>query len=185
MDSPAAVTPFPGQAESLAVRIVTDPPDRTETPAMRRPRLAIHLGRSVYMVCQHGSQKHRGIRVHGDIDIVPAGTPCIWEPSGPDTALIVAIDRDLIAITAEQLGMRSSGLDLVDRFGIRDLQIENIGWALKAEMEAGYPNGRIFRESLATALAAILVRRHSSVSNAPAAIRTDRRPPTETGLVLH
>ena len=167
MSKAATVSPLPQDADKLSLRIVTDPAARTETPALSRPRVAIHLGRSVYMICQRGGQSHRGMRVHGDIDIVPAETPCVWEPNGPDTALIVGIDHNLLAETAEQLGMPSGQFEVVNRFGIRDSQIENIGWALKAEMEAGYPSGRVFRDSLATALAAALVRHHSSLSAIP------------------
>jgi len=162
--SSAIVTLIEPQKYKLSACLATDPAGRTETPALRRPRIAVHLGRSVYMVCQHGPVKHRGWGVHGDIDIVPAGTPCVWEPKEPDTALIVAIDPRLLASAAEQLGIPANGVEVVDRFQIRDAQIENICWALKAEAQAGYPTGRIFLDSLATALAAALVRRHSSVA---------------------
>ncbi|MGA8594330.1 MAG: AraC family transcriptional regulator [Bryobacteraceae bacterium] len=133
---------------------------------MSKPRIAVHLGQSVYMVCQHGTLKHRGWAVHGDIDIVPAKTPCVWEPNRHDTALIVAIDPALLSAAAEELGFNADSLELLNRFQIRDAQIENLCWALKAEMETGYPNGRIFLDSLATALAVALVRRHSSLAEA-------------------
>jgi AraC family transcriptional regulator len=41
--------------------------------------------------------------------------------------------------------------------GIRDEQIEHISLALKAELEAGCPSGRLYGESLAIALAAHLL----------------------------
>jgi AraC family transcriptional regulator len=151
----------------LSACIATDPPGRNESPARPRPRVAIHMGRSVYMICQHGRLKHRGWGVHGDIDVIPAETPCVWEPRAHDTALIVGIDSELLASTAEEWKAHPKDLELVDRFQIRDPQIENICWALKAEVEAGYPTGRIFLDSLATALAAALVARHSSLAGAP------------------
>jgi len=51
-----------------------------------------------------------------------------------------------------------------NRFQARDPQIEHIGWALKAEMENGYPSGRSYMDALATALAARIVRNHSSLA---------------------
>lgn len=163
MSVTATVTRVEPSIYNLSAKIVTDPPGRTESPAWSRPRLAIHLGRSVYMVCQHGGAKHRGWGVHGDIDIVPAGTPCVWEPREHDTALIVALDADCLDKVAEELGLHGSRPQLVDRFQVRDPQIENICWTLKAEIDAGYPSGRLFLDSLATALAVALVRRHSSL----------------------
>ncbi len=168
-NSAAPADPFLQQMYKLSASIATDPPGRTETPPLARPRIAVHLGQSVYMVCQHGSLKHRGWAVHGDIDIVPAKTPCVWEPNRHDTAFIVAIDPGLLSATAEELGFNGDAFELLNRFQIRDAQIENICWALKAEMETGHPNGRIFLDSLATALAVALVRRHSSLADAQSA----------------
>ena len=53
------------------------------------------------MACERAGLKHRGWAVHGDIDVVPANTPCVWEPEGPDTALILAIHPDLLARAAK------------------------------------------------------------------------------------
>jgi AraC family transcriptional regulator len=167
MSAAQSVTQIPCNCGRVSVRVFTDPPGRTETPALLRPRLAIHLGRSVYMVCQHGKHKHRGWGVHGDIDIVPAGTPCVWEPDGPDTALIVGMDPDLLTEATEELGLNADRLEILNRFQIRDAQIEHICWALKAEMEVGFPTGRLFLDSLSTALAAVMVRRHSSHAIVP------------------
>jgi AraC family transcriptional regulator len=47
---------------------------------------------------------------------------------------------------------------------MRDPQIENIGWALKVEMESGCPSGRLYLDSLAVSVAARLLLGHSSVS---------------------
>lgn len=121
------------------------------------------------MICQHGRLKHRGWAVHGDIDIVPADTPCVWEPNRHDTAFIVALDPALLSTTVKEFGLNSDSFEILNRFQIRDSQIENICWALKAEMETGYPNGRLFLDSLAAALAAALVRRHSSLAETQAA----------------
>jgi AraC family transcriptional regulator len=61
----------------------------------------------------------------------------------------------------------SRDVEIRNRFQVRDQQIEHIAWALKAEMESGYPSGRIYVDGLATALAARLIRDHSSVAAAP------------------
>lgn len=167
MSAAARIAPAGQEGEILSVLIATDPPGPTESPALPNPRIAIHLGQSVLMACQRAGQKHRGLAVHGDIDIVPANTACVWDPDRADTALIVSVKTDLLAATVEELGARCDKLEIRNRFQIRDLQLEHIGWTLKAEMEAGYPNGRIFRDSLATALAAALIARHSSLAPAP------------------
>jgi AraC family transcriptional regulator len=99
------------------------------------------------------------VGIHGDIDIIPEGTPSRWEIGGADQGLILRIGPDLLEMAAGQ------SVEVRDRFLIRDPRIEHIGWALKAEIDQGLPSGRIYRESLATALAAHLVAAHSSTSS--------------------
>ncbi len=144
------------------MRLLTDPPGKVEIPAVRNLFVAIHSGRSVYMACQRGGQKHRGLLVHGDIDIVPPYTPSIWEPQDKDTALILSLDALLLEEVAQDSGIYADRLEFVNRFQIRDPQMEKIGWAFQSEMESSYAGGRVFFDSLSTALAACLVARHSS-----------------------
>lgn len=162
-----SITHFQRDSGKLSVRVVTDPAGRIETPASPNPRIAVHLGRSVYMACERGGMRHAGWAVHGDIEIVPADTSCIWEPKDTDTALIVSVDRDLVASAAQEAGASGEQLQILNRFQVRDSQIEHICWAIKAEMDLGCPNGRIFLDSLSIALATALACRHSSLAVKP------------------
>jgi AraC family transcriptional regulator len=155
------------EPETLFVRMVVDPPGQIITEPAPRHRVAIHVGRSAYMTCRRGGLKHSGLAVHGDIDVIPAFTECIWEPKQEDVALVIGVPPALLARIAEESGKPRDCLDVRNRFQIRDPQIENIGWALKAELEAGYPSGRIFRDSLGAALAECLLRRHSKLPHVP------------------
>ncbi len=157
------------QAEphAVSVRMITDPAGKSETPALSKVCVAVHVGRAVYMECKRGGQKHSGWGVHADIDVIPAFTSCVWEPKDEDTALILALDPGLFPRLAEDVGKRADRVEILNRFQIRDAQMESIAWILKAEMEAGYPSGRIFCDSLGTALAAYLLNRHSSSAGLP------------------
>lgn len=159
-------------SESIWSRIVTDPPGHIEIPASARPRIAVHLGRSLYLFCKRRNLTHRGWAVYGDIEVIPADTPSIWEPDRSDTAFVVAIDPSLLSATAEDFGLHAASLELLNRFQVRDSQIEYICLAVKAEIEAGYPNGRIFLEGLATSISAALIRRHSSLAGSSSHLKS-------------
>ncbi len=75
MGTPMNGAVFDGEPRSVKVRVVTDPPGRTETPALPWVCVAIHLGRAVYMHCKRGGHKHSGLGVHADIDVIPAFEP--------------------------------------------------------------------------------------------------------------
>jgi len=98
--SPNSATQFEHRGAQVSLWIVTDPPGRLVTPGLPMPRVSMHLGRSVYMKCQRAGLTHRGWGVQGDIDVVPAYTPCVWEADAPDTALIVSVHPDLLTRTA-------------------------------------------------------------------------------------
>src|SRR5215813_3576529 len=147
----------------------TDPPSVVELPAMRSTLVSIHIGPPAHVSCRRGRLSHHGTAVHGDIDIIPSGTPSVWEMKNRDTVLNMA---------AESFDLDPAQVEIRNRFQARDSQLENIGWVLKAEMESGYPSGRLYVESLAVAVAARLVGCHSSKSQEPARLNgqlSDRR----------
>lgn len=146
------------------VRLLTDSPGQIVLPGLRNTVVAIHVGDSVQGSCQRGGYSHRGTVVHGDIEIIPAETPSVWEVSDKDTFLALSVAPELLIMVAEDLELDRDRVEIRNRFSVRDPQLESIGWALKAEMESGYPSGRLYLDGLALSVATRLVRCHSSVS---------------------
>jgi len=102
--------------------------------------------------------------VHGDVDIIPPHVSSRWEVEQKDTALLIGVPSGSFRAVAEQRGLDSRRVEIINRFQMRDSTIEHIGWALKAQIEPGGPADPLFMESLATALAARLLERHSTAS---------------------
>jgi AraC family transcriptional regulator len=158
----------PSNPDQLQLRLATDPAGVIEVPVRPHPVIVIHVGPSVYIACDRGGLHHSGVSVHGDVDIVPVGLAARWELKDTDTALIVGVPVTLLQTIAEESRCDPGRVEIVNRFQMRDPQIENIGWALKAELETGYPNGSLYLDSLATGLAVHLLNHHSSESPKPA-----------------
>jgi len=157
-------TPWRRPGGGFRVSLLSDPPGQISIPALRSTNVSIHVGPSVKVTCRRGGLRHRGTAVHGDIDIIPAVTPGVWEINERDTALVLSLSPELLARVAVDLDLDPCRLEIRNRFLVRDAQLENIGWALKAEMESGYPSGHLFVEGLALSVATRLVRSHSSRS---------------------
>jgi AraC family transcriptional regulator len=151
-------------ANNLRVRVLSDPPGVVEMPALPNAIVSIHMGPSTRMHCRHGGESYRGTAIHGDIDIIHWGTPGRWELKEKDAALVLSLAPELLRAAAEERGLDASRLEMQNRFQARDAQLEHMGWALKSEMERGYPCGRLYLDSLAMALAVHLVQNHSSLS---------------------
>ena len=152
---------------SLRLVLLTDAPGVIEVPPARSTRVSIHVGPSIQVACRRAGHSHRGIAVHGDIEIIPAGIPSVWEITEKDTFLAMSLSPELLDTVAEQLDLDPQRIEIRNRFQVRDEQLENIAWALKAEMECDYPCGRLYVDSLAVAAATRLLLRHSSVSREP------------------
>lgn len=136
------------------VRFRTDPAGVVEVPPRDHPVVVIHIGPSVYVHCRRGPWRHSGLSVHGDIDIVPAGVPGRWEMKEKDTVLLLDVEPQ-------------PGVEIMNRFQIRDRRLELLGQMMKREKDAGCPNGQMYLDTLGCEVAAQLVSQHSTAS-APA-----------------
>jgi AraC family transcriptional regulator len=153
------------------MQLRSDPAGVLNMPEFGSVLVSVHVGQAARISCRRAGVSHTGSAVHGDIDIIPAGTPARWEMhDANDTALIVSLPLQLMDTVAEECGFNNGRVEIRNRFQIRDAQLENIGWAIKHEMELGSPSGRLYMDSLAVSAAARLVSGHSSV-----AAQTQRR----------
>ena len=163
----------------VAVRMLVDPPGVIDVGPRPNPHLVIHVGAPVPIGCERGGEKHRGTRIHGDVDIVPAGVTSRWVLEKQDRALVVSISQDLLDAVACSLGLDPKQAVLFNRFQVRDARLEHLAWALKTEMDDNFRNGPLFRESIGTAIACQLMQSHS-----PAAARTVQRNGNGSGFRL-
>jgi AraC family transcriptional regulator len=154
-----------GTTENLRVSLISDKPGLIEFKGSPRVIVSIHVGPSVPVNCHRGGERHRGTNIHGDLEIIPPNLSGFWEVKSTDTALVIGIKLRVLEHFVEESGGDPSKLQVRNRFQTRDPQIEHIAWAIKAEMENGFPCGRLYLDSLAAALAARLVRNHSSLAH--------------------
>jgi AraC family transcriptional regulator len=161
---PSGLPGFRVGERALRLSVMSDPAGVLEVPALRRTIISIHAGPSVQVTCKRAGQTHRGTVIQGDMDIIPAGVPSVWEMNAKDTRLVLALSQRLLDSAAEDLDCDPSRVEIRNCFQVRDPQLENIGAALRAEVEAGYPCGRLYFDSLSISVAARLLRCHSSIS---------------------
>ena len=145
----------------LIVRVQVDPAGVIEATPRPDPVLLIHVGAPVEIGCERGGQMHCGLSVHGDVDVIPPDTASRWILKKEDCGLIVRIPQDLLADAASSLNLDPEEARLLNRFQVRDPQIEHLGWALKAELDRTHKSGQLFADSIGMALACRLLQAHS------------------------
>jgi AraC family transcriptional regulator len=145
----------------LGIWLQTDPPGIIETTPRPDPYILVHVGSPVEIACERGGQSHRGVSVHGHIDIIPANIPTRWILKQEDRGLVIRVSQDLLVEAARNSGIDSRAAVLVNRFQVRDSAIEHLAWALQCEMNSKFAGGRLYTDCIGMALACRLLQRHS------------------------
>ncbi len=127
----------------------------------------IHLNRDPLNLTQRLDGRLRGERVHrGEVAIIPEGRAWEWGFTGEAASdlLPLCLDDGFLREVARGVDVDPDGVEIVSLLGGRDPKIEQIGLLLKEEGESGgLLGGKLYAESLATALAIHLIREHSSL----------------------
>ncbi|MCW5623582.1 MAG: helix-turn-helix transcriptional regulator [Burkholderiales bacterium] len=134
-------------------------------------RVRVHTGEPVRGFCR----TERFTYDHGDVDVVAPGQSESWTEDGPARSVVVRFSPLLLERTAEELGLPPGRSALPPRHKLRDPQLAHIAWALDVEREAGSPNGRLYAESLGTAMALQLLGRYSVAGKVSAGMSAEQR----------
>jgi AraC family transcriptional regulator len=145
----------------LRLLMLTDSPGLAECAGTQDIGVAVHVGAPVLIRCRRRGESHCGTAVHGDIEIIPARTVSRWEYRDRSVMFMLGLAPKALHSAAEELDLDPARVEIRNHFQLRDAQLEHILWAAKAEMERGFPCGRLYLEGLATALAAQLVANYS------------------------
>lgn len=139
--------------------------------------ITMHLSEPIHATCRFDGKSVKRLQVAGDIDLLPLGTYAAWDDAGETTMLGIGLQPSLLAKVADEMGINIDRVSLTPRMQLRDPRIEHIGWAIKAELEAGLRFGRVYAESLGVALASHLLRRYTGPVATAADISTRRLRP--------
>src|SRR5262245_40903195 len=102
----------------------------------------------------------------GTTFILPRGTvdEVRWE--GPTCRIAVAIHPKLLVNAMDETAHQSD-VELTEHWTLMDPHIMAVLCAMRADLDAGSPAGRLYGESLANALAVYLVQRYAAHSRSP------------------
>jgi AraC family transcriptional regulator len=148
-----------------------------EVPPFTAHAVIVHLGPPVDVgESVDGGHLREARVVRGEVAVIPAGVPTLWR-WGEQAAdrLHLYLDSALLEGVAAEAGLGREGFEVLDGLCAHDPLVEQVGLSLLSELETGGPAGALYAESLANALAAHVVREHSSLGGR-AVRRLDRLP---------
>ena len=151
--------------QGVVFQLRRDPPGTLDMPGLENALVAIHVGPAARVACRRDGKWFSGTAVHGDIDIIPAHMPALWQMHDEnDMALLLSMPGELLRSVAESSGLNPEKLELLNRYQSRDTELETLAWAIKREIENGFPSGMLYMDGLSLAVASRLVTRHSSLT---------------------
>ncbi len=97
----------------------------------------------------------------GEFDVFPAGSSVTWFDQGDSQFLAVGLEHELVCRTAHEMNLDPDRIAFTPRLTCKDLKVEHLLWALKAELEEDLREGTLYADSLGVALASQVLRRWS------------------------
>jgi AraC family transcriptional regulator len=147
-----------------------------DVPPFSAHAVIVHLGPPVDVGERVDGRLREARVVRGEVAVIPAGVPTLWRwREQAADRLHLYLDPALLEGVAAEAGVGREGFEILDVLCVRDPLVEQVGLSLLSELETAGPAGPLYAESLASALAAHVLREHSSLGGR-AVRRLDRRP---------
>ncbi len=141
-------------------------PSEHHFPPLPENTTSLYLGQPINSVRWSGEGLHEGPTRNGDVTVKAAGQPVGWHFEEDVDLLVMRFAPAFLLDVAEKNGLDADTVELRPSFDGRDDTVKHIGLAMLTEMEAGGATGRIYGDSLATALATHLLRNHGTSTQA-------------------
>jgi AraC family transcriptional regulator len=125
-------------------------PQETPEAFPRAHHLAMRLGPPGKVEWQITGERARcRVVVPGDLQLISQGVPWWGRWYQPAALLLVALEPRFVAALANQC-VQADHMTFTNRCAFRDPALTHLLLALRAELQAGCPTGRLYGESLAT-----------------------------------
>jgi len=120
-------------------------------------RVALHLSTATDTAC--ATSGHRATRLRGDIDIVPAKTLDGFDAATDYVSFEVLLEPAMLQRVAQELDLPEARAQLACVHLLKDARLQNLLFALDAELQSEAPYGETFREGIELSVAIALLRR--------------------------
>jgi AraC family transcriptional regulator len=137
----------------------------SEPVVLARHNVTMLAGAPLPTTATCDGQVARRMQATGTFDVLPAHSTVSWVDEGSSLFMAIGMNHDLLCETAFAMGVDAERSAFVPRMSCRDPRIEHLLWALKVELEADEPQGRLYADSIGVALASQLVRRYASATS--------------------
>lgn len=159
LPAPAVLSSRAVQWDGMALEVLHIPPG--EIADHEHATHAVHLitNASVRAALVAGDGIHAGSLEPHTIMLMPRGSRHRFLAEGPIATVSVTLHPELLSRALDE-ATPSAAIELTPQWNLTDPHVTSMLLALRADLEDGSPAGRLYGESLGTALAVYLARRY-------------------------
>lgn len=141
-------------------------PGEHRFPVFPEDAVTLYLGEPMRSVRWYADGVHEGPTSQGDVTVKVSGQPAGWHIDEAVDFFCACFEPAFLGRVAEENDLDPDAVELRPSLDRRDDAVKYVGLAMIAEMEAGGASGRVYGDSLATALATHLLRNHTAYPQA-------------------
>jgi AraC family transcriptional regulator len=148
----------------IAVEYHHHPVNELVSPPLAHHLITLNCGLPYRLVQRLDGQVYEGEIAKGDIILTPDNRPTEYFWDRKVDVLHLCLEPAFIAkVAVEAIEIDAARIEVLNRFAVADLQIQQLGHLLLTELEAERLGNRLYAESLANALAVHLIREYSTI----------------------
>jgi len=164
LPTPPVWTSTAGNAGDMIAQFYRHPPAGVTHPGLPAHGLVIGMGGQSLVTDKSAHGHRQAWCLPGCISLTPAGHPLERTWQGRPEAMVVLLDRALIASIAYELEWRDAKGELCPQLGVQDSILHDLARVLLATMADPGPASSLMVDGLSRAIGAHILRRYSGSS---------------------
>jgi len=153
--------------QNIRVIVLRHQSNEMTMPASENHCIILNMSSPLRLSARIGKSNFEGDVRAGEVAIIPAGT--VWtsrcDSSRPRNELLLFLRPLFVQTTARELGITQNVLQLNPQIGLHSKHLLHIGLSLLSELKEPNITGRLYADSLATALAMQMIRCYSGLTH--------------------
>ena len=160
MNAPPELTSYGSGWQDINVETYIIPPGENVAQNVPYHLFNINTGITYSYESELDDRYHQGLSVAGEISLYPACQPMPYRWHSNISIVSIGLSQELLRRNAREL-FNCDRVELQATHSIHDPLLQQLGLALKADLESGLPGGAVYAQTMANAIAVHLLRNFS------------------------
>ena len=161
MNAPPELTSYGSGWQDINIETYIIPPGENVAQDVPYHLFNINTGTTYSYESELNDRYHQGSSVAGEISFYPACQPLPYRWHSNISIVSVGLSQELLRRNAQEL-FNCDRVELQVTHSIKDPLLQQLGLALKADLESGLPGGAVYAQTMANAIAVHLLRNYST-----------------------